>query len=111
MTLIHFSKLNELPPIKLSESPISAEFSNKNITSFQQACDYIQKLPYGRHLKRDDFLAILIDGKGSCTVLGYVLYTSDSVPISTTQETSSGYAEIITYDITDGLQNNIKVCI
>ena len=47
----------------------------------------------------------------SCTGLGYVLYTSDSVPISTTQETSSGYAEIITYDITDGLQNNITLAV
>jgi hypothetical protein len=67
MTLIHFSKLNELPPIKLSKTAISTEFLNKNITSFQQACEYIQKLPYGRHSKRDDFLAVLTDGKGSCT--------------------------------------------
>ena len=41
----------------------------------------------------------------------YVLYTSDNTPISTTENTESGYAEIIQYNINDGDKSYYKVCL
>ena len=41
----------------------------------------------------------------------YVLYTADNTPITTTENTESGYAEIIEYTINDGNESYYKVCL
>jgi hypothetical protein len=41
----------------------------------------------------------------------YILYTTESVPVSTTQDTKSGYAELIMYDINNGDESYLKACI
>ena len=40
-----------------------------------------------------------------------VLYTTENVPVSTTQDTNSGYAEIILYNINNGNETYLKACI
>ena len=41
----------------------------------------------------------------------FVLYTSDNTPITTTEDTESGYAEIIQYNINNGDESYYKVCL
>jgi hypothetical protein len=39
----------------------------KGITTFQQALEYIHRLPYGRNADRADYRLVLKEGKGTCS--------------------------------------------
>lgn len=47
--------------------PASVLFQSKGIEDFQQACAYVQALPYGRNTDRNDFTLVLTEGNGSCS--------------------------------------------
>lgn len=52
--------------IKSSEL-ISKALVEQGIKDFLSACEYVQKLPYGRTSSRTDFLTVLAEGKGTCS--------------------------------------------
>jgi hypothetical protein len=42
-------------------------FESKGITTFQEACEHVASLPYGRNSNKADVLCILIEEKGTCS--------------------------------------------
>jgi hypothetical protein len=50
-----------------SDQVYSAHFRKQGIYSFQEACDFIAKLPYGRNANREDFGLVLSERKGTCS--------------------------------------------
>lgn len=50
-----------------SDEKYSARFREAGICSFQAACDFISKLPYGRNANREEFGLVLSEGKGTCS--------------------------------------------
>lgn len=53
-------------PITAS-GPVSLAFLAGGITTFHQACRFVQELPYGYTTDRDSPLAVFAEGKGTCT--------------------------------------------
>lgn len=47
--------------------PISEAFLQKGIPSFDAACRFVQQLRYGRNTDKTDSLAVLREGKGTCS--------------------------------------------
>lgn len=57
-----------LPDFELTaDAPLAASFRELELHRFSEACLYVQNLPYGRNLRRDDFAAVLHEGKGTCS--------------------------------------------
>ena len=57
-----------LPHVFLKPAgPLSAEIIASGITDFRAAGRYLQALPYGRTADRADFLAVLREGRGTCS--------------------------------------------
>jgi hypothetical protein len=54
---------------------ICAEFRRRNITTFQAACGFVHRLPYGYNSHRDDLFILFKEGKGSCTTKHAVIAT------------------------------------
>ncbi|MEJ2638635.1 MAG: hypothetical protein P8010_03585 [Desulfosarcinaceae bacterium] len=54
---------------------VSAEFRRRGITTFQAACAYVHRLPYGYNSDRDDPMILFKEGKGSCTTKHAVIAT------------------------------------
>jgi len=54
---------------------ISNEFLRLGVTGFIDACQYVQRLPYGYNSDRDDLLILFKEGKGSCTTKHAVIAT------------------------------------
>ncbi|RAP27971.1 hypothetical protein DID76_04740, partial [Candidatus Marinamargulisbacteria bacterium SCGC AG-414-C22] len=80
-----FSKINVLPKQPLNKGQIGQYFDNKGINTFLDAALFIQQLPYGRNLKRDDYMAVLIEQKGTCTTkhcLLTALAFENQIPLS-----------------------------
>ncbi len=50
-----------------SSESYSTSFRNKGINSFNEACDFVAQLPYGRNTNREDFGLVLSEGKGTCS--------------------------------------------
>jgi hypothetical protein len=57
----------QLPDFQLEKGPNSERFIEKGIFTFKEACNYIQKLPYGRTSDRTNNSLILAEGKGTCS--------------------------------------------
>ena len=57
-----------LPQVALTTAgPLSAEMITRDITDFQAAAHYLQRLPFGRTGDRADFRSVLRNGKGTCS--------------------------------------------
>lgn len=54
---------------------ISQKFLHLGITSFQSACEFVHKLPYGYNSDRDDGMILFKEGFGSCTTKHAVIAT------------------------------------
>jgi hypothetical protein len=54
---------------------VSAEFRRRHITTFQAACSFVHRLPYGYNSDRDDLMILFKEGKGSCTTKHAVIAT------------------------------------
>jgi len=50
-----------------TKGPISIEFLNRDIHTFQDAADFIRKLPYGRNIDKNNLLSVFIDNRGTCS--------------------------------------------
>ena len=50
-----------------SKDLLTTQLNTKGILTWNQLCDYVQKLPYGRNSNRSDFSLVLIEGKGTCS--------------------------------------------
>ena len=49
------------------ETPIGKICQSLDICTFNQAVQYIRKLPYGRNTSRHNFSLVLTEGKGTCS--------------------------------------------
>jgi hypothetical protein len=58
-----------------ADGPISAEFNALNIRSFQEACRWVQELPYGYNSDRDDLMILFKEKMGTCTTKHAVIAT------------------------------------
>jgi len=59
--------MNKLPDFEIKPcGEISNEFLKINIVNFQDACQYIAKLPYRRNLDKNDLKTIFADNCGTC---------------------------------------------
>ena len=57
-----------LPDIKIDVGgDIAEKFQQLGINSFQAACAYVHKMPYGYNSDRDDLMVLFKEGCGSCT--------------------------------------------
>lgn len=54
---------------------ISQKFIALDIRTFQEACRYVHKLPYGYNSDKDDLLALFKEGMGTCTTKHAVIGT------------------------------------
>lgn len=45
----------------------STAFREHGINSFNEACNFLAQLPYGRNANREDFGLVLSEGKGTCS--------------------------------------------
>jgi len=50
-----------------STKTVSTRFKNLGIDSFEAACDYICRLPYGRNANKLDPTTVFTDGRGTCS--------------------------------------------
>lgn len=57
----------------LSPKPISEHFRSLNLTTFSEAANYIQTLPYKRNPDKTDKLSVLKDQGGTCSTKHAVL--------------------------------------
>jgi hypothetical protein len=57
------------------KGPVSAEFRRRDIATFQAACGFVHRLPYGYNSDRDDLFMLFKEGKGSCTTKHAVIAT------------------------------------
>lgn len=56
-----------LPDAPIADAgPVSAKFIEMGISSFQEACRYVQELPYGYNSDRDDLMILFKENFGSC---------------------------------------------
>lgn len=59
---------NVLPCEALKPSgQVTTDFTTRGITDFRAAGRYLHMLPYGRTANRADFVAVLCEGKGTCS--------------------------------------------
>jgi hypothetical protein len=58
-----------------AKGPVSAEFRRRDIATFQAACAFVHRLPYGYNSDRDDLFMLFKEGKGSCTTKHAVIAT------------------------------------
>lgn len=69
-------KLTVFPDKSLSNTGIiSSKFLSLGIKSFNQACRYVQELPYGYNSNRDDLMILFKENKGTCTTKHAVIAT------------------------------------
>jgi len=54
---------------------VSAEFTQRGVDQFSDACRYVHQLPYGYNTDRDDLLILFKEGFGSCTTKHAVIAT------------------------------------
>lgn len=54
-------------PLRPAAGPLTAAVMARGLTDFRAAGHYVQRLPYGRTARRDDFEAVLREGKGTCS--------------------------------------------
>jgi len=54
---------------------VADRFLSLDIRSFQEACRYVQRLPYGYNSNRDDLMILFEEGFGSCTTKHAVIAT------------------------------------
>lgn len=47
--------------------PIANGLINLNVNSVSKAFSYVKNLPYGRNKRRDGYLNIIVEGKGTCS--------------------------------------------
>lgn len=60
--------MNKLPNFEIKPcGEISSEFLKMNISTFQDACEFIARLPYGRNLDKNDLKTIFSDNCGTCS--------------------------------------------
>ncbi|OZM56851.1 hypothetical protein CIB95_08750 [Lottiidibacillus patelloidae] len=60
--------INQLPNFKIKkEGPISYQFLKLKITSFHEAMNFVQKLPYGRNKVRSNYMLVLEEMQGTCS--------------------------------------------
>jgi hypothetical protein len=65
-----------LPDAVVAEfGPVSGEFLELGVTSFQKACTFVQELPYGYNSDREDLLVLFREKKGTCTTKHAVIAT------------------------------------
>lgn len=68
--------LNLFPDKQITVAgPVSKEFLGLGITSFQQACRYVNELPYGYNSDRDDLMILFKEKMGTCTTKHAVIAT------------------------------------
>ncbi len=66
--------MNKLPNFNIeSKGEISEEFLKKSIFTYNDASKYIQHLPYGRNLDKDNLKTVFTDNKGTCSTKHAVL--------------------------------------
>lgn len=53
--------------IDSSSGPISHTFSQKGISEFKHACEWVQQLPYHRNSTKEDHLIVLKEMQGTCS--------------------------------------------
>jgi len=69
-------KLTVFPDKPLSNAGIiSSKFLSLGIKSFNQACRYVQELPYGYNSNRNDLMILFKEKKGTCTTKHAVIAT------------------------------------
>ena len=56
-------------------SPMAGTFLNLGISGFQDACRWVQQLPYGYNSDRDDPMILFQEKMGSCTTKHAVIAT------------------------------------
>lgn len=67
---------NVFPDKRIAENgPVSKVFIDLGITSFQEACRYVHKLPYGYNSNSDDLMVLFKEKKGTCTTKHAVIGT------------------------------------
>lgn len=54
---------------------ITQKFQQLGILTFQEACAYVHKMPYGYNSDRDDIMILFNEGCGSCTTKHAVIAT------------------------------------
>lgn len=65
-----------LPEKKIaSKGPIAQTFKALEIETFQQACRFVHRLPYGYNSDRDDLFILFKEKTGSCTTKHAVIAT------------------------------------
>lgn len=47
--------------------PVSQAFQQLHVSDFQEACAWLQALPYGKNSRVDDLMVLFEDGCGTCT--------------------------------------------
>ncbi|HET7819119.1 MAG TPA: hypothetical protein VFL70_07400, partial [Bacteroidia bacterium] len=58
-----------------SNGIISKKFLGKNIFTFKKAAAFIQQLPYGRNLNKNNLASLFIDNCGTCSTKHALLKT------------------------------------
>ncbi|MFM9826412.1 hypothetical protein [Flavobacterium sp.] len=60
--------MDKLPNFEIkANGEISNEFLKINISTFQDACQFISRLPYGRNLDKNDLKTIFSENCGTCS--------------------------------------------
>lgn len=54
---------------------IGARFLQLNLLTFQAACEYVHRMPYGYNADRDDLMSLFREGQGTCTTKHAVIAT------------------------------------
>ena len=68
--------INSLPDGRITEAgEISKTFSVQGISTFQEACRKVRKMPYGYNSDRDNLFILFAEGKGTCTSKHAVIAT------------------------------------
>ena len=60
--------ISVLPDVVLQASdPITAQFLQRGITTFHDACQWVKDLPYGSNASPEDSMILFEEGHGTCT--------------------------------------------
>jgi len=67
---------NVFPDIRIAEDgPVAKVFLDLGIKTLQEACRYVQALPYGYNSNRDELMILFKEKKGTCTTKHAVIGT------------------------------------
>lgn len=57
----------KFPDFRLEQGPYSQLLREQSITTFHEACSWIQQLPYGRISNKEDLNLVLSEKRGTCS--------------------------------------------